>query len=418
MENIVEVAIIGAGPYGLSLAAHLQAAGISLRIFGKPMNTWRDHMPKGMHLKSDGFASNLSAPDADSTLKAYCQARGLGYADKHRPVALQTFVAYADWFTARHVPMLEASNVIGLEQTAEGFRLTLEDGEVCLARQVVLAVGITSFNHTPEVLAALPRPALSHSFDHYEVSHFNGQEVIVVGAGASAIDTAVAIHEAGGKVRIVARAPSIVFHDAPAKPALIETLKRPPSGIGPGWLSFLCVHAPLLFHRLSEKKRLAIVKRHLGPAPGWFMRERTEGKIETVLGRAIAHAAMQDGRVRLTLSDGAMLEADHIVAATGYRPLLSKLAFLDAPLRAKIASLADTPVLARSFETSVPGLYAVGPLAANSFGPLMRFMAGAEFAAPHLAAHLVRRRTLERLLQRGRRKPAPRRAIALSASAR
>ena len=49
------------------------------RIFGTPLTTWRDHMPKGMLLKSDGFASNLSSPDPASTLKAWCAAarRGL-----------------------------------------------------------------------------------------------------------------------------------------------------------------------------------------------------------------------------------------------------------------------------------------------------------------------------------------------------
>ena len=62
-EKFCQTAIIGAGPYGLSLAAHLAAAGADFRIFGKPLTSWRDHMPKGMMLKSDGFASNLSAPD-------------------------------------------------------------------------------------------------------------------------------------------------------------------------------------------------------------------------------------------------------------------------------------------------------------------------------------------------------------------
>ena len=56
-----DVAIIGAGPHGLSVAAHLRAAEIDLRIFSHPMRNSRDHMPKDMTLKSDGFASNLSA---------------------------------------------------------------------------------------------------------------------------------------------------------------------------------------------------------------------------------------------------------------------------------------------------------------------------------------------------------------------
>jgi FAD-dependent urate hydroxylase len=59
MSQVVEVVIVGAGPYGLSIAAHLRALGIGFRIFGDPMHTWREQMPEGMMLKSEGFASNI-----------------------------------------------------------------------------------------------------------------------------------------------------------------------------------------------------------------------------------------------------------------------------------------------------------------------------------------------------------------------
>ena len=93
MTKICDVAIIGAGPYGLSLAAHLKARNIDFRIFGKPLDTWRKHMPKDMQLKSDGFASNLDAPEEGRTLKAYCAAEGYAYADTGRPVSLDLFNA-------------------------------------------------------------------------------------------------------------------------------------------------------------------------------------------------------------------------------------------------------------------------------------------------------------------------------------
>ena len=144
MPSICDVAIVGAGPYGLSLAAHMRAAGLSFRIFGKPMSTWRDHMPKGMRLKSEGFASNLSAPGGKSTLAAWCKANGVAFAAQKSPVALENFVAYADWFTRTHVPNLEQQNVVGLERSAGGYSLTLENGTVVAARRVVLAVGCMS----------------------------------------------------------------------------------------------------------------------------------------------------------------------------------------------------------------------------------------------------------------------------------
>ena len=116
-----DVAIVGAGPYGLSLAAHLADAGVDFRVFGKPMSTWRAHVPKGMLLKSDGFASNLSSPDPASTLKSYCALHALPYDDRLEPVPLATFTAYADWFRKRYTPMLETWNVASINSSARGF---------------------------------------------------------------------------------------------------------------------------------------------------------------------------------------------------------------------------------------------------------------------------------------------------------
>src|SRR5579862_7715456 len=107
MSGRCDVAIIGAGPHGLSLAAHLRAAGIDYRIFGKPLGTWRDHMPADMLLKSDGFASNLSAPSEESTLKAWCGEHGVAYASQGLPVSLETFLAYGSSFQRNYVPDVE-----------------------------------------------------------------------------------------------------------------------------------------------------------------------------------------------------------------------------------------------------------------------------------------------------------------------
>lgn len=391
------VAIIGAGPYGLSLAAHLVATGVNFRIFGKKLSTWRDHMPKGMMLKSDGFASNLSAPAKDSTLKAHCVRHGVAYANRHQPVRLEDFVAYADSFQAHYVPMLENQSIVSLDKDGADYRLTLEDGHICRPKLVVLAVGITWFKHIPELLSALAPDICSHSYDHHDVSGFVGRDVIVLGAGASAIDIAAALHEKGANVRIIARALSIVFHDAPdaTKESLLSYIQRPPSGIGPGWHSFIYANAPLLFHRLPEHLRLRIVKRHLGPAPGWFMRQRIEGQIPATMGQPLQNAVRNGGRVTLGIAgdDGTTqtLAVDHVIAATGYRPDLAKLPFLNAEMRAQISSVKGVPVLSDNFETSLAGLYVVGPAAVHSFGPLMRFMVGTEFAAPRLSAHLARK---------------------------
>jgi thioredoxin reductase len=146
---------------------------------------------------------------------------------------------------------------------------------------------------------------------------------------------------------------------------------------------------------MPQALRLRATRRHLGPAPGWFMRERVEGRIPSLLEQEVREASIDGKRVVLSLrhADGTRqkVACDHVVAATGYRPNLRKLPFLTAELRKAVAAVENTPILSDVFESSVDGLYAIGPLAANSFGPLMRFMVGAEFAAPRVANHLHRK---------------------------
>jgi cation diffusion facilitator CzcD-associated flavoprotein CzcO len=162
LENV----IIGAGPYGLSIAAHFRQRGIPFRIFGRPMDSWLNHMPKGMMLKSDGFASNIYDPDSEFTLKQFCSEQGIKYADSGIPVRLNTFSAYGLAFRDRLLPELEEKLVVSLDRAPEGFAVRLEDGETVTARRVVLAVGITHFEYLPENLAKLPPEFVSHSFRH------------------------------------------------------------------------------------------------------------------------------------------------------------------------------------------------------------------------------------------------------------
>ena len=392
-----DVAIIGAGPYGLSVAAQLAARGGSFRVFGKPLDTWRNHMPKDMLLKSEGFASSLSHPSRDSTLEAYCAARGIPYSDRALPVSLDLFLEYSQWFRETYVSTLEEQCVTALETMRDGFALTLENGNRVTARRVVLAVGVTWFSDIPETLRGLDAGAVSHSYDHRDVSRFDGKEVVVLGAGASAIDLAALLHDSGASVKIVARDSAIRYHTPPHEDdhKWWNRLRNPASTIGPGWRSYAAVKLPFLFRLLPEKLRLRIVKRHLGPAPGWFMRQRIEGHVTQLLAHQLDAARMMGNRVLLRLSDKRgetkTVECDHVVAATGYKPDLSRVPFMPEDLLSRIATTGKAPKLSGAFETSVPDLYVVGPAAAHSFGPLMRFMTGSEYVAPLVAKHLVRK---------------------------
>jgi cation diffusion facilitator CzcD-associated flavoprotein CzcO len=397
MTQMCDVAIVGAGPHGLSLAAHLKARGVDYRIFGKPLSTWSQHMPKDMTLKSDGFASNLSAPDNSSTLKAWSARNGVPYADEGLPIPLDTWLTYANWFRKHHVPELEEWNVTALKSVNDAFELTLETNERLTARNVVLAIGITWFSHTPENLSHLPPELLSHSSQHHDVRQFKGREVAVLGGGSSAVDLAYLLHREGAQVRIVARAPRIEYNKVPdaADETLIGRTLRPASGIGRGWRSLFCAEAPLLFYRLPQSIKRRAIESHMHPAAGWFMREKVEAQIPMSLGRSIEKAWDHQGRVHLTLAnrngENEPLVADHLIAATGYRTDMRKVPFLSPELCDRIAPQGPYPILTDTFETPVPGLFAVGTAAMDSFGPLMRFMVGAEFAAPRVASRLARK---------------------------
>ena len=394
--NNCDVAIVGSGPYGLSVAAHLSAAGVNFRIFGNPMGFWLEHMPKGMHLKSEGFASSLYDPDSKFPLETYCRDRDLPYAHVGSPVPLEVFSSYGMEFQRRFVPELEQQRVTSVRRASKGFEVTLSSGEIFNAQRVVIAVGLTYYQHIPPELSAIEGEYLSHSSKHHTLDRFKGREVAVIGAGASAIDLAALLHQAGASVHVVARVPKVRFQSAPMNlnPSWFDRLRTLPTGIGPGWKLFLCANMPLLFRQMPEKFRLDRVRRILGPAPCWFTREQVVGKVQFTLGVKIDQADVQNGRARLHLSDlngvKSTLIADHAIAATGYKPDLRRLSFLDADILTGIDSVENTPTLSSNFESTVPNLYFVGVTAANTFGPLLRFAFGAGFAAPRISRHLAR----------------------------
>jgi thioredoxin reductase len=357
------------------------------------MRFWSRHMPRGMRLKSEGFASNLSDPSSEFTLEVYCRENGIAYADIGLPVALETFIAYGREFQRRHVPQLEQVEVKSLAVQPQGFELRISSGEVARARKVVVATGIGNFTYLPPALRDLPSSIVSHSSQHSDLGSFKGRKVAVLGAGASALDIAALLKEAGASVDLIARTDSVQFHDPPREPRpLLERVTEPRSGLGTGWRSRLSCDMPLVFHALPASLRLRAVARHLGPAPCWFVRDAVVGRVSMHLGATLegAEPAGTGIRVKFTqCGETKRIEVDHLIAATGFKVALSRLGFIDDTLRSGIRMVADSPILGRRFDSSVPGLYFVGIAAANSFGPLLRFAFGADYAAKRLARHLA-----------------------------
>jgi thioredoxin reductase len=394
MSQKTEVAIVGAGPYGLSIAANLRARGIPFRIFGRPMDSWLAHMPNGMVLKSHGCASNLFDPDGEFTLERFCAERGIGYSHHGTPITLATFTAYGVAFCERMVPELQERTVTTVDRAPGGFVVRL-DREDVFARRVVIAVGLSYFRHVPEILQKLPTEFVSHSFDHRDLEPFRGRSVVVLGGGASAIDLAAGLHEVGADVHLVSRRTELRFNSVPSdrRPSLLQRVRRPDSPLGHGWAATFFARGPMLFRLLPEQIRATVSHRTLGPRGDWTVREKVIRYVPLHLGTNLDTARLQNGGIELRLkaNDGELrtIMTNHVISATGYKVDVQRLMFLDNEIRSKIKVVNGSPALSSHFESSVPGLYFVGAAAALSFGPLMRFVCGTEFAARRFTAAMA-----------------------------
>ncbi|HTU18410.1 MAG TPA: FAD-dependent oxidoreductase [Gemmataceae bacterium] len=375
-------AVVGAGPYGLSVASHLRAAGLEVRVFGKAMDFWDSQMPKGMLLRSPWDGSHLADPEQKWTLDRYEQSQGKQLS---RRMPLEEFVRYGKWFQAHAVPDLDARHVAAVERAADGFQLTLEDGDRVWLDGVVIAAGIGSFPNIPAVFSTLPAELVSHTSApaNRDLRRFASRHVLVVGGGQSAIETAALLQEGGACVQVVMRQPALRWlKNRPRIERLMDSKANPfkaPGKIGPLGINWLIEH-PFLFTGFPRGMQSWMTYRAIRPAASGWLHQRFAG-IPVVAGREIVAADTQGSKARLRLRDGSEHAADHVLLGTGYKVDLAKYSFLSPALRGAVRTEGGYPLLNRGFESSVPGLYFVGATAAHSFGPLCRFVAGTRFTA-------------------------------------
>jgi thioredoxin reductase len=391
--SINDTVIVGAGPYGLSIAAHLRAAGLPFQIFGPPLESWRSFMPVGMALKSEPFASNLWDPQRRFTLERFSRERQLPYQPTGKAVPLTRFLEYADWFRLSAVGEVRDVKVRSVRRESQNFVLDLETGESVGARRVILATGHMAFCFVPPELIDLPEPYCLHSTRLGDLRTFAGRDVTIIGAGQSALESAALLHEAGATVHLVARTKQLNWNTPPKTTrSLLEAIREPESGLAQGWRSLALAELPQVFRRVfPAEKRHRFVASSWGPSGSWWLRDRFEGRIDTILGTRIRSARESQGRVCLGIENSngtSELWTDHVIAATGFRVDLDRLAYLDPALKGSIAREGLAPRLDARFETSVPGLFIVGVPSAPTFGPVMRFMFGAKHVAPVLARRL------------------------------
>jgi Pyridine nucleotide-disulphide oxidoreductase len=373
-----DVAIVGAGPYGVSAAAHLRRAGFDVRVFGHPMSFWRS-MPAGMLLRSNWSATNIAEHRGELSLDSYLAETGARFS---APVPLERFIEYGDWVQRRAVPDVDRRLVASVKRRDHGFSLTLEDGDELTARRVAVACGIKPFAWRPVELRRLPPALVSHTGDHREFSRFAGRRLAIVGGGQSARECAALAHEAGADVEVFARAKKLVWlRGVGVKKRLgrLGPVAYAPTDVGPLWYSRL-VACPDLFRRLPRRAQTRIARRSIRPAGSHWLKDRLADVSLHLDCRVVSATASEHG-LELRLTSGARRYVDHLMLGTGYRVDIAKYPFLGHALLADLEQVDGFPILTRGLESSVPGLHFLGAPAAWSFGPIMRFVSGSWYAS-------------------------------------
>ncbi len=396
-----DVAIVGAGPYGLSATAHLrQVKGLDVRLFGEPMAFWERHMPEGMLLRSPWEGSHIADPGNRFTLDAYRAVDGNHHLGD--PVPLKDFIKYGHWFHQQGALSVDRRKVLRIDSAPKGFQLALEDGESLHARRVVVAAGIQSFARRPQIFEGLPASLVTHTSEQRGFGQFRDKEVLVIGGGQSALEAAAFLYEAGAHVEVLVRNSCVHWlgrqHRMRAK--AIGWMFYGKGGIGPAGVS-LIIQRPALFRRLPRAIQDWWGTRAMRPAGAHWLKPRTQN-VPIHTERSLIQTRVEGERLRVRFDDGTERAADHVVLGTGYRVNVALYPFLSPEVLKRIDLMDGSPRLDAGFETSLPGLHFLGAPAAWSFGPLMRFVAGTEFASRALWRRILQAKKPQRVSRQSR----------------
>jgi hypothetical protein len=346
------------------------------------MAFWENQMPAGMCLRSNWGASHIADPKQELTLDAYCRHNGNHLA---KPIPLDRFVDYGRWYQSQAVRDLEKRGVASIDTDADGFKVRMADGEEFTARRVVVAAGISAFAARPAEFAGIPSSLASHTSEHKALRKFAGQRVAVIGAGQSALESAALLKENGIQVEVIARAKTLNWVGLHARLhhlGLISKMMYSTRDVGPAGISRL-VAMPHLFRRFPRGFQERTAYRAIRPAGAGWLQPRI-ADLPITLGRKVKSAAVAGSQLRLQLDDATERLVDHALLATGFRVDVSRYPFLSPSLSKQLKIVNGFPVLKRGLESSIPGLHFVGKPAAWSFGPLLGFVSGAEFASNEL----------------------------------
>jgi thioredoxin reductase len=347
-----------------------------------------------MFLKSEPYGSAISAATRGYDVATYARLHAFDdYVDRVGPLSLERFLGYSDWFTDQLVPDVRDLTVTNVTPEDGGFKVEFAEEGPAFARQVIVATGLLPYMHIPAELSGLPSDLMTHSSVHDRLEQFSGRRVAVIGAGQSALQTGALLLEAGAEVQVVARRHELIWEAAVAQVLrLPDYVLRPPSKLCEGW-GCAFADSPDAFRLLPESVRVRKALTSFGPKGAWWLRERVEDVVDVLTGHQLRSAEPHGSGVRLHL-DGAKrssIEADHVIAGTGFRIDVSRLTYLSQEIQTGLTTRGNCPLVNRAGESTIPGMYFAGALTSVSLGPGVRFISGTHQTAPQLARSVARR---------------------------
>ena len=383
MKKETDLLIIGAGPFGLAMAAYAQHLSTDYLIVGKPMEFWQANMPQEMYLRS-ACDWHLDPVNKD-TIERFLQTQNLTPADVE-PLSLRFYLSYIRWFQEQKQIESIPKYVQQLDHINSGanlFQATMEDGQTITAKQVVVALGFKHFkNEPPDLVKRLPAGRISHTCDLVDFESLKGKRCLIIGGRQSAFEWTALLNDAGAEaVHLSHRHASPAFAEAdwswvnPLVDAMVDN---------PGWFRNLsAAEKDEVSHRLWAEGRLKVEP--------WLesrvMKETVKLWPNT---QVVSCDERPGGDLLVKLDTGESLTVDHIILATGYKVKIDQVPFLaQGNILPQLTTRNGFPVLDEHFQTNLPGLFMTSMAATQDFGPFFAFTISVRTSAKLIGQALV-----------------------------
>jgi thioredoxin reductase len=370
---MLDVIIIGAGPYGISLASYAVRNGLSYKLLGYPMDFWKNQMPQNMFIRTPYELVRFPDPKNELSIHHFAKETGATPSD---PLPRPVFVDYAFWYAQKTGVQFTPEWVNSVTKEHDYFVVKTEENNIYKTKNVIIATGIQEFKYVPEIFQNIALHLVSHTTGYTTFEQFKDKDVIVIGSGQSAWEASALLHEANSNVQLIYRKEHPVYGGSKSGEVILRFIGN-------------------IFYKLPQmlKKKLWNIASETVPIAR-FLRPYVEGKVFEISGTKVESVIAHNEKVHLKLSNGEEKIADHVIVASGFKINLDKVPFI-YDLKNQIIreeGQVQFPKLNQNFESSIKGLYFAGPLSSHSHGPTFRFILGLGKTAITIIGSIARKK--------------------------